>query len=57
MGTCPYPYPILGTTLRAESKRHNDCKRLPSEEKLVEAAQPVEEMPVEEVPMEEAPFD
>lgn len=57
MGTCPYPYPILGTTLRAESKRHNDCKRLPSEEKLVEAAQPVEEMPIEEVPMEEAPFD
>lgn len=61
MGACPYPYPILGTTLRTESKRHNDCERLPSEEKLVEAAQPVEEQVEEElvgeVPVEDALFD
>ncbi|KFY47247.1 hypothetical protein V494_00083 [Pseudogymnoascus sp. VKM F-4513 (FW-928)] len=57
MGTCPYPCPILGTTLRTESKLHNDCERLPSEEKLVKAAQPVEEQPVEEEPVEEEPVE
>ncbi|OBT68866.1 hypothetical protein VE03_02069 [Pseudogymnoascus sp. 23342-1-I1] len=56
MGTCPYPYPILGTTLRTESKPHNNCERLPSEEKPVEEV-PVEEVPVEEVPVEEVPVE
>ena len=60
MGTCPYPYPILGTTLRPELKRHKYWERLPSEEKPVEEV-PVEEVPaevpVEEAPVEEASFD
>ncbi|KFY09868.1 hypothetical protein V491_07928 [Pseudogymnoascus sp. VKM F-3775] len=55
MGTCPYPYPIPGTTLRTESKRYNGCERLPSEV-LVEEV-PVEEVPIDEVPVEEALFD
>ena len=38
MDTCPYLYPILGTKLCTELKRYNDCERLPSEAKLVEAA-------------------
>lgn len=55
MGTCPYPYPILGTTLGTKS--YNDYERLPSEEKLVEAAQPVEVQPVEEMPWKEIPLE
>ncbi|KFY03140.1 hypothetical protein V490_00268 [Pseudogymnoascus sp. VKM F-3557] len=47
--TCPYLYLTPGTTLRTESKRHNDCEVL-----LREEAQPMEEEPVEEVPVEEA---
>ncbi|KFY96885.1 hypothetical protein V498_02396 [Pseudogymnoascus sp. VKM F-4517 (FW-2822)] len=56
VGTCPYPYPIVGTTLRSESKLQNDRELLPSEEKLVEEV-PVEEVPVEEVPVEEVPVE
>jgi hypothetical protein len=54
MGMCPYPYPILGTMLRTESKRHNDCESLLREE---EVAQPVGEQPLEEVSVEEALFN